>query len=108
MRTCTICKHHKLSEIYEALVSGTVCRDIGGRYGTSKSALDHHKTQVSAALVRAKDAADVVRADSLFDKIAQLEQEARRLGKKAEDAGDLRAAMAPVRELFASWSCWPR
>ena len=40
-----------------------------------------------------------VAVDSLMDKITQLEQEARRLGKKAEDAGDLRAAMAAVREL---------
>lgn len=32
-------------------------------------------------------------------KITQLEEEARRLGKKAEDAGDLRGALAAVREL---------
>ncbi len=35
-----------------------------------------------------------------MDKITQLEQEARRLGKKAEDGGDLRAAMA-VHELVS-------
>lgn len=95
MRTCTICKHPKLSEINESLVSGVSYRDIAGRYGTCKSALER-KPNVSAALARAKDAAEVVHADSLLDKIARLEQEARRLGKKAEDAGDLRAAMAPL------------
>jgi hypothetical protein len=31
-----------------------------------------------------------------LEKIAQLEQEARRLGRKAEDAGDLRAAIVAV------------
>ena len=47
----------------------------------------------------AKEAGDVIQADSLIDKITQLEREATRLGKKAEDAGDLRGAMAAVREL---------
>lgn len=98
-RTCTICQHPKLNEINEALVSGAAYRDIAGSYGTSKSALDRHKPHVPAALMKAKEAAEMVQADSLWDKIAQLETEARRLGKKAEDAGDLRAAMAAVREL---------
>jgi hypothetical protein len=98
-RTCTICRHPKLNEINEAVVSSVAYRDIAGRYGTSKSALDRHKPHVSRALMKAKGAAEVVQADSLMDKIAQLEQEARRLGRKAEDAGDLRAAMAAVREL---------
>jgi hypothetical protein len=45
------------------------------------------------------DAGEFFQADSLLAKIAQLETEARRLGKKAEDSGDLRGAMAAVREL---------
>jgi len=49
--------------------------------------------------VKAREATEVVQADNLMGKITQLEQEARRLGRKAEDAGDYRGAMAAVREL---------
>jgi hypothetical protein len=59
----------------------------------------HQQAHLPAALVKATAAAEVVQADSLMDKVGQLEQEARRLGKKAEEAGDLRAALAAVREL---------
>jgi hypothetical protein len=101
-RTCTICAHAQRIEIDTALISagqfGSI-RDIATRYGTSKSALDRHKPHVTDALVKAKAASETAQADTLMDKIAQLEQEARRLGKKAEDAGDIRAAMAAVREL---------
>ena len=99
MKSCTICKHPNLGEINAAIVSGTTYRDIAGRFGTSKSALERHKSHVSAALMKAKAAAEIVQGDSLIEKITQLEREARRLGRKAEDAGDLRAAMAAVRDL---------
>jgi hypothetical protein len=50
-------------------------------------------------MIDAKGADKVGQPDSLVEKVRQLELEARRLGKKAEDAGDFRGAMAAVREL---------
>jgi hypothetical protein len=50
-------------------------------------------------LVKSKNFAEVAQADGLLDKISQLEQEARRLGLRSEDAGDFRGAMGAVREL---------
>jgi hypothetical protein len=58
-----------------------------------------HLLTALSAPVKQKDAGEFFQEDSLLAKIAQLETEARRLGKKAEDAGDLRGAMAAVREL---------
>jgi hypothetical protein len=90
-RTCTVCKHPSVSEINKSLLRNEAYRGLAKRFGASESAIYRHQQEhLPVALVKAKDAAEVVRADSLFDKIAQLEQEARRLGKKAEEAGDLR------------------
>lgn len=99
-RVCTVCKHPRVSEINESLLRNEAYRSIAKRFEASESAMYRHQQEhLPMALVKAKKAAEVVQADSLLGKIAQLEQEARRLGKKAEDAGDLRAAMAAVREL---------
>jgi vancomycin resistance protein YoaR len=87
-------------EINAALLGNETYRNIAKRFGASESAVFRHQREhLPAALVKANDAAEVVAADSLMGKITQLEQEARRLGKKAEDAGDYRGAMAAVREL---------
>ena len=99
-RTCTVCIHKQLSEINAALLRNEAYRSVAKRFGASESAVYRHQQEhLPAALMKAKDAAELVQADSLMEKIAQLEQEARRLGRKAEDAGDLRTAMAAVREL---------
>ena len=41
----------------------------------------------------------MARADSLLDQLAELRGDARRIGGKAEGAGDLKTALAGVREL---------
>ena len=41
----------------------------------------------------------MVAGDTLMGQVEDLKSMARRLGKKAEDAGDLRGALAAVREL---------
>ena len=96
----SVCKHPNVSEINESLLRNEAYRGIAKRFAASESAIYRHQQEhLPAALVKANDAAEVVQADSLMGKIIQLEQEARRLGKKAEDAGDIRAAMVAVREL---------
>jgi hypothetical protein len=54
---------------------------------------------VLPSLAKATEAAAIVSADSLLDKIQALEKDARRVGKAAEDALDFRAAIAAIREL---------
>jgi hypothetical protein len=99
-RTCTVCMHPEVFKINESLLRNEAYRGIAKRFGASESAIYRHQQEhLPAALVKAKDMAEVVQADSLMGKIRILELEARRLGKKAEAAGDLRAAMAAIREL---------
>src|SRR5438477_6300327 len=99
-RICTVCAHQKVSEINAALLRNEAYRNIAKRFGASESAVFRHQREhLPAALVKAKEATDAVQADTLLGKITQLEQEVRRLGGKAEAAGDYRGAMAAVREL---------
>jgi len=99
-RVCSVCRHPKRREIDEAAISAEPYRSIAKRFGTSPAALLRHKeAHLPASLVEAEAAKAVANADGLMGKIAALETEARRIGKKAEKAGDLRTALAGVREL---------
>jgi hypothetical protein len=98
--TCTICRHPERETIDTDLVAGTPYRHIAARTGTSTGALQRHKAIcLSATLVKAKDVAEVVHAGTLLSKARAIENEARRLGRKAEQQGDLRAALLACREL---------
>ncbi len=105
-RTCTVCSHPHLSELNAALLMGESLRNIARRFGTSASAAyRHHREHLGGPLVRTTETTEVGEADTLMGKVIQLGEEARRLGKKAEDLGDLRGALAAVREfLRASWN----
>lgn len=99
-QTCTICRHPEREAIDADLVSGVAFRTIAKRTGTSPASLLRHKAHcLSATLVKATDAAEVVHADTLLAKVLAIEDEARRLGRKAEQQGDLRAALLACREL---------
>lgn len=98
--TCTICRHPERKAIDADLVAGTPYRHIAGRTGTSTASLQRHKERcLSATLVKARDAVEAFNADTLLAKVRAIEDEARRLGRKAEQQGDLRAALLACREL---------
>ena len=83
-RTCTVCVHSERSEIDHALLAGKPFRNIAKRYGTSPTALFRHKQQdIPVALVKAKEAAAEVQADSLFDRLKGLAGEARAILEEA-------------------------
>lgn len=98
-RTCTVCTHPKRDEIDAALVAQEPIRDIAGRTGTTKSALDRHRQHVASGLVKAKEAKEKARADSLLDAIQGLAADAHRIKRKAEKAEDLRAALDAIGKL---------
>jgi len=99
-RTCTICMHPDREAIDAALVAGEPYRGIAQRYAASPDAVFRHRSDhVTATLVRAADAAEVARADSLLGQLGELRADARRIGGKAEALGELKTALAGVREL---------
>jgi hypothetical protein len=98
-QTCTICRHTRRQEIEEALLAGDSLRNIAKRFGTSPSALLRHKSHLPASLVKANDAREAARADGLLAKVREMEAEARRIGRKAEHEGDLRCAIASIKQV---------
>jgi len=100
VRICTVCSDPKVAEIDAALIGTEPYRSVAKRFNVSPGAVfRHQKTHLPATLLKAKDAADMVAGDTLMGQVEDLKSMARRLGKKAEDAGDLRGALAAVREL---------
>lgn len=98
---CTICRHEKHHEINEALVRGSESqRAMGKRFGVSHSALQRHlKEHVPVALAKARESKHLEAAETSLDLATNLLADARRIQSKAETAGDLRAAIASIREL---------
>ena len=99
-RPCSACADPCRPELDAAIVRGDSLRDIAGRYGTSKSALDRHRAHVTKALVRAREARQDSEAESLYGKVLRLEADARRLQRKAEEQEDVRAALVAVDKLL--------
>jgi hypothetical protein len=99
-RTCTVCSHPRVSEINQALLGNEAYRIIAKRFGASASAMYRHQQEhLPRALVRAKDVAEVLSADNLLARVGELEGDARRIAAAAEASGDLRVALAGIREL---------
>jgi len=98
-RVCKACLHKNRKQIDEAYLDGETVRDIEGRFpDLSRASIQRHKAHVSATLVKARDVAEITRADSLLDKVQGLECDARRLQATAEAGGDVRTAIAALRE----------
>ena len=98
-RTCTICSHPDRKAIDAGLVGREAYRHIAGRFGTSTGALQRHKSEhLPASLVRAREAEEVTQADNLLDQVRSLQKKTLGILDRAEAAGDLRTALAGVRE----------
>lgn len=98
---CTVCTHTEREAIDAALVGSDASnRRIATQNGLSEAAIRRHKADhLPAALVKASDAAEVMHADNLLAQLNQLTTDARRIGERAEKTGDLRTALAGIREL---------
>ena len=98
-RTCTICQHEKRNEIDAALIDRRPFRDIARQFGPSKDALvRHHDNHLPAALIKAKDAADVAHAYTILGQVQTLRDRALGILDSAEGSGDLRSALGAIRE----------
>ena len=87
-RTCTVCTHPVRSEVDEALLAGEPFRNIAKRYGTSPTALFRHKqADIPATLAKAKQAADDVQAETLFDRLREINRETKAILEEARKAG---------------------
>ena len=98
-RNCSICSHPKHEVINQSLVAGATLRSIAGQQNVSKTSLSRHqRDHLPTALTMAKDAAEVAQADTLLEQVQSLQTKALHILQTAEEAGQLRAALAAIRE----------
>ncbi len=98
-RTCTACAHESRSEIDRGLVAGEPLRTIADRWSVSKTALIRHReSHLPSALVRAREAEEVARADVLLSQMCGLHDRTLAILSASEDAGELRTALGAIRE----------
>ena len=96
----TITNHPQRAEIDAAILAGVPNRRIATRWNVSEAAIRRYRAGgFPAALARGKDAGDIAHADDLLVQLATLQASALRIGTRAEAEGDLRTALAAVREL---------
>ncbi len=96
-RTCTVCAHEQSDAIDRALVLGLPNRRIAAQHGVTEQAVRRHKDNHLPALLA--EAQKHVRADTLMARLEAYTQSAHSIRHKAEAAGDLRTALAAIREL---------
>jgi hypothetical protein len=98
-RRCTVCDHETRTSIETALISGAPLRDIAGRYGVSKSALERHKADhLPAGLAKAREAEEAARADDLLSEVRGLQARTLAILESAEASGEHRTALAAIAE----------
>jgi transposase-like protein len=98
-RRCTVCDHPKRHSIDEALVSGTPYRSIAKQFGLSESAVYRHKAEhLLVHLLKARDVEEAARANDLLDQVRHLQGRALDILARAEEAGDLRTALAAISQ----------
>jgi hypothetical protein len=98
-RRCTVCYHPERHSIDEALVSGSPYRSVAKRFGLSESAVYRHKAEhLPAHLLKAREAEELARADDLLDQVSHLQTHALDIFERAENAGDLRTALAAISQ----------
>ncbi len=99
-RKCTVCEHPKRSDIDTALAdSANRLRGIARTYHLSEDAVFRHKTaHLPSTLSKAHEAEEVSRADDLLRQVKALQGKTLSLLLKAEAAGELRTALAGIRE----------
>jgi hypothetical protein len=100
MRPCTSCTDSRRGELDAALVRGDSYRNIAERFGTSLAGLSRHRPHIGKALIKAAERKGEHYETVLLRKVERLEADARRLGKRAEAEGDLRAALVAVDKLM--------
>jgi transposase-like protein len=98
-RRCTVCDCPERHGIDEALVTGAPYRSVAKRFGLSESSVYRHKTEhLPAHLLRAKGVEEAARADNLLEQVRHLQTRALDILDRAEEAGDLRTALAAISQ----------
>jgi len=90
--------HPQRRDIEQAMVAGEPLRDIARRWRVSKDAVARHKAHVPASLVKARDAKEAARADTLLASIITLRERLERALEGTAVAKDVASLARELRE----------
>ena len=98
-KACPICQHSKRQAIEKAILDKVELHQIAEQFNVSQRSLfNHKKNHLPGALVKARDAKEVNRGDTLLKQIKHLQERALEILSQAEASGDLRVALQAIRE----------
>ena len=101
-RTCGPCTHADRASVDAALVAGDGYASIAREHALSEDAVARHRAaHLPARMAHAPKAADVAAADDLLAQVRSLRSKAMSILLAAERQGDLRTALAGIREARA-------
>ena len=93
---CSACRHPKRREIDRLLVDGATVRDVGARYGLTKSTVDRHRNR---CLARALVKAEIARSENVAAELKDLKRRLYLGLERAEANRDDPAFIAYCKEL---------
>jgi len=99
-RECAVCGHPDRQAVEEAILANASNRAIARQWRVSKDSVRRHveSGHVSARVAKAHAAAEVANADDLLQQLKALKNKAISLLVQAEREGDIRTALAGVKE----------
>ena len=100
-RLCTICVHSDRVAIDKSLVAGQSFAAIAALYRVSEDAVSRHRVHIPAAMAKAQEAKEAAQGEDLLEQVKAFRNKALALMQKAESAGDLKTAIAGLREARA-------
>lgn len=98
-RKCSICSSAQRLAVEHSILAGDSYRTVAQRFHVSRDAVVRHRRHLTLSTPNSAELQAILRSGSLVDRLRSLTSEAQRLKEKAEIAGDIRTALAAVREL---------
>ena len=100
MTHCSVCQHPKIAEINQAIVTNVTLRDIASQFKIGYMSVKRHKDagHIPQALAKAQEAKEIAKSDDLLKWTKGILSKSISYMNQAEGAGDLRTAIAGVRE----------
>jgi hypothetical protein len=109
-RLCTVCAHPQRWDIDVELARHTESyRVIAGKYGLYRTALQRHeRNHMSMSWQQSKELLAMLSGENLLAKLAELDGATREMLDTARKWGDLRTALAAVRESRSNIEAYAR
>lgn len=101
-QVCKVCQHDDRATIDEMLAQGTAKRAVARKFGMSSDSVGRHAAKhLPAAVVKAETAREAAQADSLLERILDMERRACRFLEVAERMNRTPDGLAAIREVRA-------